>query len=167
MIQYLGETLKGFPGPANQTRCFVHTINLIAKSILKPFETQKPKDIQVFNGIAQAIAGVTEGTEEATGDEKDDASGEGDGEEEQADDEKDQDADEHEGALDNELSTSLDPIRTTLLKVCIHFTDLDYNPTLINIGYSYGKLHSHSKIQQPSFCQHGRRYSHVMTFPIA
>ena len=31
MIQYLGNTLDEFPGPANQTRCFVHTVNLIAK----------------------------------------------------------------------------------------------------------------------------------------
>ena len=99
--------------------------------------------------------------------EKDDASGEGDGEKEQADDEKDQDADEDEEALDNELSTSLDPIRTMLLKVCFHFTDLDHNPTLTNIGYSYGKLCLHSKIQQPSLGWRGRRYSHIMTFPIA
>lgn len=165
MIWYLGETLKGFSGPANQTQCFVHTINLIAKSILKPFKTRKTKDIQVFNGITQAIAGVTEGTEGATGDEEKD-NGEDNGEEEQADDEKDQDADEHEEALDNELSSSLDPIRMMLLKVCFHFTDLDHNPTLTNIGYSYGKLRSHSKIQQLSFYWHRRRYSHVMTFPI-
>lgn len=111
MIRYLGETLNNFPGPTNQTRCFVHTINLIAKSILKPFDTQKAKDIQAFNDVAQAIAGVTGGTdsEHATGDDDDD---------ERADGEKDDDVDEHEEALDDELNTSLDPIRSMLLKVC-------------------------------------------------
>jgi len=39
MIKYLGDTLDNFPGPANQTWCFAHTVNLIAKSILKPFDT--------------------------------------------------------------------------------------------------------------------------------
>ena len=39
MIKYLGDTLDDFPGPANQTQCFAHTMNLITKSILKPFDT--------------------------------------------------------------------------------------------------------------------------------
>jgi hypothetical protein len=52
MIRYLGETLDEFPGPANQTRCFVHTINLIAKSVLRPFDAQKTKDISEFNDVA-------------------------------------------------------------------------------------------------------------------
>ena len=32
IIQYLGDALNEFPGPANQTRCFVHTVNLVVKA---------------------------------------------------------------------------------------------------------------------------------------
>ena len=49
MIKYLSDTIDDFPGPANQTWCFVHTVNLIAKSILKPFDAQKTKGIGSFN----------------------------------------------------------------------------------------------------------------------
>ena len=104
MIRYLGETLDKFPGSANQTRCFVHTVNLVAKSILKPFDTKKTTDTQAFNDMAQAIAEVTEGT----GDD-----------EEKEDDEKDKERDEHEEPLDDELAMSLDPIRSMLEKVCL------------------------------------------------
>ncbi len=61
MIQYLGDTLDAFPGSTNQTRCFVHTINLIAKSILKPFDARKTNDIQAFNNVAHALANLAEG----------------------------------------------------------------------------------------------------------
>ena len=158
MIRYLGETLNNFPSPTNQTRCFVHTINLIAKSILKPFDTRKAKDIQAFNDVAQAIAGVTEGTEQVTGDDDDD---------ERADDEKDKDVDEHEEALDDELSTSLDPIRSMLLKVCLRFVHLDHNPKLTNVECSSGRSRLRSKTQRPSSCQHGTRYFPFMAFPFA
>jgi hypothetical protein len=39
MIEYLGNTLDDFPSATNQMWCFVHTVNLIAKLILKPFDT--------------------------------------------------------------------------------------------------------------------------------
>jgi hypothetical protein len=45
MIKYLGNTLDNFPSATNQMQCFVHTVNLIAKSILKPFDTQKTNKI--------------------------------------------------------------------------------------------------------------------------
>jgi hypothetical protein len=45
MIKHLSNMLDDFPGPANQTRCFMHMVNLIAKSILKPFDIQKNKDV--------------------------------------------------------------------------------------------------------------------------
>jgi hypothetical protein len=45
MIKYLGNTLDDFPGATNQMQCFVHTVNLIAKSILKLFDTRKTNEI--------------------------------------------------------------------------------------------------------------------------
>ena len=107
MIQYLSDSLDEFPRPANQTQCFVHTVNLIAKSILKPFDAQKEKDIQSFNDVAQALADSAEGT---------------DSDDEDLEKEDDSDEDEDEGEEDNvnnELNTSLRPIRSMLLKVCL------------------------------------------------
>jgi len=105
MIRYIGETLDEFPGTANQTRCFVHTVNLVAKSILKPFDTQKTTDMQAFNDVAQAIAEVTEDT----------------GDNENDNNEEDKVRDEHKEPLDDEITMSLDPIRSMLEKVRLCF----------------------------------------------
>jgi hypothetical protein len=71
IIKYLGDALDKFPGPANQAQCFAHIINLIAKSILKPFEVWKKKDVQVFNNVVQALSHIAEG-HQAAGDDSDD-----------------------------------------------------------------------------------------------
>ena len=76
----------------------MHTINLIAKSILKPFNTQKTKGTQEFDDMAQAL--VKE-QDEATSDE----------------DKKDKEGD------DSEDDARLRPIRSMLLKVHLHSTD--------------------------------------------
>ncbi|KAG2109988.1 uncharacterized protein F5147DRAFT_772829 [Suillus discolor] len=41
MVDNLAEALPSFPGKANHTRCFLHTINLVAKSLLKEFDMTK------------------------------------------------------------------------------------------------------------------------------
>jgi hypothetical protein len=41
MINYLAEILDDFPGGANQTRCFAHTLSISAKAILKQFDVPK------------------------------------------------------------------------------------------------------------------------------
>lgn len=38
MIDHLAKIVPGFPGPANQTRCFAHILNLVAKCIMKQFD---------------------------------------------------------------------------------------------------------------------------------
>ncbi|KAI9429854.1 hypothetical protein H4582DRAFT_1783653, partial [Lactarius indigo] len=38
MIDHLGVLLDGFPGSANQTRCFLYILNITAKSIIKQFD---------------------------------------------------------------------------------------------------------------------------------
>jgi hypothetical protein len=105
MIQYLAGVLDDFPGPANQTQCFVHTVNLIAKSILKPFDVQKMKDIHEFNDIAQALADLAEERDKEGIDEDIKEDGE--------EDEEDKE----------EFDASLGPIRSMLLKVCLHSMD--------------------------------------------
>src|SRR5277367_5888209 len=42
MIEELANLLD-FPGPANQTRCFLHILNLVVKSIIRQFDLPKSK----------------------------------------------------------------------------------------------------------------------------
>ena len=119
MIQYIGDSLDNFPGPANQTWCFVHTINLIAKSILKPFDTWKTKDLQAFDDVTDALCDLAEGhnLEQVAGDDEKD----------KEDKEEEEEEEEYEDKnKDNELSTGLEPIWLMLLKVCL--CSIDPNP---------------------------------------
>ena len=70
----------------------MHTINLIAKSILKPFDTQKLKGTEDFDDVAQALA---KEQEQKTGND-------------------DNEEDEDDKDEDNELVTRLEPIRSML-----------------------------------------------------
>ena len=98
MIKHIRNLLRNFPGPANQTRCFMHTVNLVVKSILKPFDTQKSKNMQAFE---DALAKVHEQTTEY--DKNEDK----------------QDEDDEDGDEVNDLTMMLKLIRSMLLKVCL------------------------------------------------
>ena len=41
MIKELRNLLDNFPGTVNQTRCFIHILNLVVKSILAQFDLSK------------------------------------------------------------------------------------------------------------------------------
>jgi hypothetical protein len=43
MIESLADHLPDFPGAANSTPCFTHILNLVAKCIMKQFDTPKSK----------------------------------------------------------------------------------------------------------------------------
>jgi len=43
MIEELAVLIDDFPGPANQTRCFLHILNLVVKSIIRQFDLPKKK----------------------------------------------------------------------------------------------------------------------------
>jgi len=43
MIEELAHLIDDFPGPANQTRCFLHILNLVVKSIIRQFDVPKSK----------------------------------------------------------------------------------------------------------------------------
>ena len=49
MIEHLAYLNDTFPGAANQTCCFIHILNLVAKSVLQQFETPKVKGIKAIN----------------------------------------------------------------------------------------------------------------------
>ncbi len=48
MISELAKVLTDFSGQANQTRCFTHIINLVAKSLIKLFEVKKKSQYDVL-----------------------------------------------------------------------------------------------------------------------
>ena len=50
MVEEMAGLLKKFPGAANQTRCFLHILNLTAKSILHQFEIPPKKKSGNDNG---------------------------------------------------------------------------------------------------------------------
>jgi hypothetical protein len=61
MIAKLSRVLDNFPGPANQTRCFLHILNLTAKSIIRQFDVPKSKNGTAMDTVAQALADLAEG----------------------------------------------------------------------------------------------------------
>ena len=61
MVDELKDLVEDFPGPANQTRCFTHILNLVVKSILCQFDLPKSKSGKVLDGGTDEL---DEGTEE-------------------------------------------------------------------------------------------------------
>ena len=124
MIEELAILFNDFPGPANQTRCFLHILNLVVKRIIQQFglPTSKKTSNSEEDGEGNSeatkellkLASEIEVKEEVT------ASG-GD----EADTMED---DNDEGWVDKceemtkdkllELSVSIKPVRLLLTKVC-------------------------------------------------
>ena len=52
MIEHLTILINTFPGATNQTQCFAHILNLVAKSILCQFEAPKVKGIKAMDDAA-------------------------------------------------------------------------------------------------------------------
>jgi hypothetical protein len=116
MINELADLLNNFPGPANQTRCFTHILNLVVKSIIRQFDLPASKSDAILGEATKelsSLAGNIEVEEElATRNNK-----EGDDDE---DDNVEGWIDEHtlmtEDELD-ELNESVEPVRLVLTKV--------------------------------------------------
>ena len=52
MIDELSDLLPNYPGAANRCRCFLHIVNLIAKTLLKQFEVPR-KDVDAALDAAE------------------------------------------------------------------------------------------------------------------
>lgn len=78
MIECLEELLDDFPGPANQTRCFLHVVNLVVKSILKQFDLPKPKPKKPKPSKDDGDQNDGSGDDKGSGDEDDGNDGSGD-----------------------------------------------------------------------------------------
>jgi hypothetical protein len=60
MIEHLATLIETFPGAANQTRCFAHVLNLVAKSVLRQFEVPKANGKNVLCEAARELAAVSD-----------------------------------------------------------------------------------------------------------
>lgn len=132
MIEHLATLIKTFPGAANQTHCFTHILNLVAKSVLRQFEAPKSKGRDVLDDAVRKLAMVFDDLEDDDMDLNDDVadmdgggnedSGEGDEDVDDGvvDDDDDGLPDEQEGMSEEELANlekSVKPVRLVLTKV--------------------------------------------------
>jgi hypothetical protein len=118
MIGELALLIEAFPGAANQTRCFLHIINLVAKSVLRQFESPNARHKDLLSNGAKELAALAEELEgsvdEHNGDDGDPDEAENDNEEEG----------EHgrEGMSDEEIATledGIQPVQLVLAKVSV------------------------------------------------
>jgi len=61
MVDELADLLPSFPGKANQTRCFLHIINLVAKSIIRQFDVAKGKAGEALDEAEEALCALAKG----------------------------------------------------------------------------------------------------------
>jgi hypothetical protein len=120
MIEHLAVLLETFPGAPNQTRCFAHILNLVAKTVLRQFEApKKGKAGKAVDGkeLAAEIEGDDDKASESgtiDGDEYDDV------DDDVVDDDDDGLPDEQEEWSEEELSSfkeSVKPVQLVLTKV--------------------------------------------------
>ena len=119
MINELTNLLDDFPGPANQTRCFTHILNLVVKSVLRQFDLPKSKGDMILNDRAQELLSLA-GNIEFEEDEL--AQRDGKEGEENEDDNVEGWIDERILMTDielEELDESVEPVRLLLTKVSL------------------------------------------------
>ena len=117
MIRYLRDLVDDFPGPSNQTRCFLHILNITAKAIIKQFDVPKEKDDTAMDQAALALASLEEGLDK----EELEAWEDQDCEDDEVDDPLlERWVDLHDGLSEEELDeirVSIRPVRSMLTKV--------------------------------------------------
>jgi len=74
MIDHLATLLDNYPGSANRTRCFTHILNLVAKCIMKQFDTPKKNKTggdasEMDDDVADDLAAAFDELEEELDDE--------------------------------------------------------------------------------------------------
>lgn len=121
MIKDLAALVPEFAGSASHTRCFLHTINLVAKSLIREFDVAKKeangaldgKDVEVANEIDE-LRKDDENEEDVIVLQDLDDNELTDNDEGWVDDVKLLPADEH-----NKLQKNIRPVKLILLKVSI------------------------------------------------
>jgi hypothetical protein len=115
MIAKLAKLIEKFPGLANQTRCFLHTLNLVARSILHQFDVPNSQVGQTLDEAERELSKLARDLDiEEVLMEPDQTS--------------DEEADDKEGLIDvrtnmsgveqMQLDASVRPVKFVLVKVC-------------------------------------------------
>ena len=114
MIEELANLLNVFPGKANKTHCFLHILNLIAKSIIKQFDLPKAVSDAFLDKatteLLELVGDLDLEEKQSHGKDKDN----------EEDDNEDGLVDEHELMCEwkrEELDASVQPVRLLLTKV--------------------------------------------------
>ena len=146
MVCQLERLIYEFKGQESQTRCFTHILNLIAKSIIRQFDTPKAQyGGRILDEATMALmelAGDIECEEQVMaerGDHRED-----DEEDENTEDwvdERDTMSEEQLGALDGTAR----PVRLMLVKVCVYFGNSTTMSLITTTCLSYAKLRSPSR----------------------
>src|SRR5258705_11911270 len=113
MIEELADLLDDFPGPANQTRCFTHILNLVVKSIIQQFDSPKSKNDKNLNDAANEMLSLADNIEI---DELEREEGEEEGEDDNVEGWIDERTLMTQEAVE-ELDKSVEPLRLLLTKV--------------------------------------------------
>ena len=124
MIEHLQALadLTGFPGSANQTRCFAHILNLVAKGIMKQLDAPKGKKTGIEGALEDFAKDLeTELDEDISESEAEPEGDEAPGNDLDASDEEVEDSDGQGEMSEEEISMldeSVKPVRLVLFKVC-------------------------------------------------
>ena len=118
MVVELFNLLPDFPGAANQTRCFLHVLNLVVKSSLRQFDVPKMNN-EVLDDALDELAKLAGNIEQEEAECREVNSDEGD----EDDDNVDGWIDERANMTDEEkeeLNEAVQPIRLVLTKVFLY-----------------------------------------------
>ena len=167
MIDHLAKVLPAFPGAANRTRCFTHILNLVAKCIMKQFDSPKSRkgaqpdrdvasesDDEEFADLAAALDELEDELEDE---------GEMEVGHEKIDDEEIEEImlDGRKGMTAEEiraLERSVKPVRLVLTKVC-RLSKVCWHIRLTRC--SFGRLLTPLKTPLRLFCLSGSAFSTV------
>jgi hypothetical protein len=152
MIRELAELVPGFEGEASHTRCFLHVINLVAKSLIHQFdartgqtdvddEQQELTDEPDMEDSPSNAAAADESDDEDTATDNDDGFV----------DEVEK-MDEAEKELHKYM---IRPVKVVLVKVSAPSESKPCD--LLQSRPSFGKSPSRSSTPQPSFCLRGSK----------
>lgn len=121
MIAHLAKIVTEFPGTANQTRCFDHITNLVAHSILRPFDVPKANADAILDQAEKELQELAAELEEEVDNSTDPAP------DSELDDELSGEDDDIDGWVDEReslsqvdkvaLDESVRPVKKVLLKV--------------------------------------------------
>jgi hypothetical protein len=144
MIDKLEEILTEFGGPASRMHCFVHIINLIAKTIISQFDVPKSKDDTLSNEVMKELKELArdiEAEELMTR-----------ASESKEDDKDDEDDDNMEGWVDEReemeeweleaLDGDVQPVQKVLVKVGLKISPTSSNLSANNHHFSSTKSRS-------------------------